>query len=78
MEAARQAVEDLPSTPSVIASLRETARLDSTHYSNDDRRQPIDSEQVSKVIERRQHAAGRAREEKEVVARNGSKQDPLS
>ena len=28
------------------------------------------------MIERRQHAAGRAREEKEVVARNGSKQDP--
>ena len=33
MEAARQAVEDLPITPSVIASLRETARLYSTHYS---------------------------------------------
>ena len=65
MEAARQAVEDLPSTPSVIASLRETARLYSTHYSTMIEGNRLTQEQVSKVIERRQHAAGRAREEKE-------------
>lgn len=33
IEAARQAVEDLPITSSVLAGLRETARLFSTHYS---------------------------------------------
>gem|GEM_PF-5293552 len=31
--AAKQAVQDLPITPSVLATLRETARLFSTHYS---------------------------------------------
>ena len=31
IEAARQAVQDLPITPSVLATLRETARLFSTH-----------------------------------------------
>ena len=33
IEAARQAVQYLPITPSVLATLRETARLYSTHYS---------------------------------------------
>lgn len=33
IEAAKQAVQDLPITPSVLATLRETARLFSTHYS---------------------------------------------
>ena len=33
IEAARQAVADLPITPSVLASLRETARVVATHYS---------------------------------------------
>jgi hypothetical protein len=33
IEAARQAVQDLPITPAVLATLGETARLYSTHYS---------------------------------------------
>ena len=33
IEASRQAIQDLPITPSVLATLRETARLFSTHYS---------------------------------------------
>ncbi|MDB6035650.1 MAG: Fic family protein [Verrucomicrobiales bacterium] len=33
IEAAKEAVRHLPITPSVLASLRETARLFSTHYS---------------------------------------------
>ncbi|HWE53399.1 MAG TPA: hypothetical protein VG273_26635 [Bryobacteraceae bacterium] len=33
IESARQAVSDLPITPAVLATLRETARLYSTHYS---------------------------------------------
>ena len=33
IEAARQSVADLPITPAVLASLRETARLFTTHYS---------------------------------------------
>jgi CHAT domain-containing protein len=33
IEAAKQAIQDLPITPSVLATLRERARLFSTHYS---------------------------------------------
>jgi hypothetical protein len=33
IEAARRAVQDLPITPSVLGTLRATARLYSTHYS---------------------------------------------
>ena len=33
IEAARQAIQTLPITPRVLANLRETARLFSTHYS---------------------------------------------
>lgn len=33
IEASRQSIADLPITPTVLASLRETARLRSTHYS---------------------------------------------
>lgn len=67
IEAARQAVQDLPITPSVLATLRETARLYSTHYSTMIEGNRLTQEQVSKVIERQQHFPGREREEKEVL-----------
>lgn len=67
IEAARQAVQDLPITPSVLATLRETARLYSTHYSTMIEGNRLTQEQVSKVIEQQQHFAGRERDEKEVL-----------
>jgi Fic family protein len=67
IEAARQAVHDLPITPSVLATLRETARLYSTHYSTMIEGNRLTQEQVSKVIEQRQRFAGRERDEKEVL-----------
>jgi Fic family protein len=67
IEAARQAVKDLPITPSVLATLRETARLYSTHYSTMIEGNRLTQEQVSKVIEKQQHFAGRERDEKEVL-----------
>lgn len=67
MEAARQAVQDLPITLSVLATLRETARLHSTHYSTMIEGNRLTQEQVSKVIERQRHFAGRERDEKEVL-----------
>lgn len=67
IEAARQAVADLPITPSVLATLRETARLYSTHYSTMIEGNRLTQEQVSKVIERQEHFAGRERDEKEVL-----------
>ena len=67
IEAAKQAVRDLPITPSVLASLRETARLFSTHYSTMIEGNRLTQEQVSKVIEDKQHFPGRERDEKEVL-----------
>ena len=67
IEGARQAVAHLPITPVVLASLRETARLFSTHYSTMIEGNRLTQEQVSEVIEHKQHFPGRERDEKEVL-----------
>jgi Fic family protein len=67
IEAARQAVEYLPITPSVLASLRESARLFSTHYSTMIEGNRLTQEQVTQVIEKQEHFPGRERDEKEVL-----------
>src|SRR5271165_5504486 len=67
IEAARQAVQHLPITPAVLATLRETARLYSTHYSTMIEGNRLSQEQVSKVIEKQEHFPGRERNEKEVL-----------
>jgi len=67
IEAARQAVQDLPITPSVLATLRETARLYSTHYSTVIEGNRLTQEQVSLVIGEERHFPGRERDEKEVL-----------
>ena len=67
IEAARQAVADLPVTPSALATLRETARLFTTHYSTVIEGNRLTQEQVARVIETGRHFAGRERDEKEVL-----------
>src|SRR5712671_5492374 len=67
IEAARQAVHDLPVTASVLATLRESARLYSTHYSTMIEGNRLTQEQVSGVIGQQQHFPGRERDEKEVL-----------
>jgi Fic family protein len=67
IEAAKQAVQHLPITPSVLATLRETARLFSTHYSTMIEGNRLTQEQVSRVVERQEHFPGRDRDEKEVL-----------
>jgi hypothetical protein len=67
IEAARQAVRDLPITPSVLATLRATARLFSTHYSTMIEGNLLTPEQVREVIGAHQHFPGRERDEKEVL-----------
>src|SRR5260221_12973022 len=67
IEAAKQAIHYLPITPSVLASLRETARLYSTHYSTMIEGNRLTQEQVSKVVEKREHFPGRERDEREVL-----------
>jgi Fic family protein len=50
-----------------LATLRETARLFSTHYSTMIEGNRLTQEQVSKVIEDKQHFPGRERDENEVL-----------
>lgn len=66
-EAAKQAVQDLPITSAVLAALRQTARLYSTHYSTAIEGNRLTQEQVSKVVEKQEHFPGRERDEKEIL-----------
>jgi len=67
VEAARQAVDFLPITPGVLTSLRESARLFSTHYSTMIEGNLLTQEAVGKVIGGNEHFPGRERDEKEVL-----------
>ena len=67
IEAAKEAVSHLPITTSVLASLREAARLYSTHYSTMIEGNRLTQEQVSRVVEKQQHFPGRERDEREVL-----------
>src|SRR5882724_12861879 len=67
IEAVKQAIQTLPITPRVLANLRETARLYSTHYSTMIEGNRLTQEQVSGVIGQQQHFPGRERDEKEVL-----------
>ncbi len=67
IEAARQLVDVLPITPQVLASLRETARLYSTHYSTMIEGNRLTQIQVQQLISDHEHFPGRERDEKEVL-----------
>lgn len=67
IEAAREAVRHLPITPALLATLRETARLFSTHYSTQIEGNRLTQEQVAQVLDQQQHFPGRERDEKEVL-----------
>lgn len=67
IEGAKQAVVHLPITPAVLATLRESARLFSTHYSTMIEGNRLTQAQVSQVIAKQEHFPGRERDEKEVL-----------
>lgn len=67
VEAARQTVQLVPITPSVLATLRNTARLFSTHNSTMIEGNRLTQQQVSRVIEEQHHFRGRERDEQEVL-----------
>jgi len=67
IEAAKESIRYLPITPTVLATLRETARLFSTHYSTMIEGNRLTQEQVSKVLKKREHFPGRERDEREVL-----------
>jgi Fic family protein len=66
IEAARQAVETLPITPRVVASLRETPQLDATHYSTSIEGNRLTQGQVAEVLVAGEHFPGSERDEAEV------------
>lgn len=67
VEAVKQSITDLSITPGVIKTLRETARLFSTHYSTMIEGNELSQDQVNKVIKDSAHFAGRERDENEVL-----------
>ena len=66
IEAVKQAIQTLPITPRVLAHLKETARLLSTHYSTMIEGNRLTQEQVAQVIRGDQHFPGRERDQDEV------------
>jgi Fic family protein len=67
IEAAKQAIVDLPMTARVQARLRETARLLSTHYSTQIEGNRLTLDEAKRVIQNDEHFAGRQRDEQEVL-----------
>lgn len=67
IEAAKDAVTNLPITPAVLASLRETTRLRTTHYSTMIEGNRLSESEVKKVVLHKEHFPGRERDEKEVL-----------
>lgn len=87
IEAVKQAIMTLPITPRVLANLRETARLFSTHYSTMIEGNRLTQEQVAQVIGADQHFPGRERDQDEVkgyyaaldeVERLAKRQQPIT
>jgi Fic family protein len=66
IEAVKQAIQTLPITPRVLANLRETARLFSTHCSTMIEGNRLTQEQVAQVIRGDQHFPDRERDQDEV------------
>jgi len=67
IEAARQNVIELPMTPKLQGRLRETARLQSTHYSTQIEGNRLTLEEAIGLIERDEHLPARQRDEREVL-----------
>ncbi|XVJ51438.1 MAG: Fic family protein [Vampirovibrio sp.] len=86
IEASRQVLDTLPFTVEMLASLRETARLMTTHYSTQIEGNRLTQEQVKAVVEGKGRFPNRERDEQEVryyyraleyVEQAGQSPDPL-
>lgn len=66
IEAAKEKVLHLPLTPKVLTSLRETARLYTTHYSTMIEGNQLAVDQIEAVLQRKGHFPGKERDEREV------------
>lgn len=66
IEAAKERVNLLPMNPIILASLRETAKLYTTHYSTMIEGNNLEPDQIKEVIELSGHFPGKERDEEEV------------
>ena len=66
IEASKEKVLHLPLTPTVLSSLRETARLYTTHYSTMIEGNRLDPDQIAVILKHEGHFPGRERDEDEV------------
>ncbi|MDB6080931.1 MAG: hypothetical protein JWO53_203 [Chlamydiia bacterium] len=66
IEATKERILHLPVTPTVLSSLRETARLYTTHYSTMIEGNRLEPNQVEKILKHEGHFPGRERDEQEV------------
>ncbi len=66
IEAVKEHVVHLPLTATVLASLRETARLYTTHYSTMIEGNRLDPQQIATILKHQGHFPGREREEHEI------------
>lgn len=66
IEAAKEKVSLLPVNPTVLASLRETAKLYTTHYSTMIEGNQLTPNEIKKVIQLKGHFPGRERDEREI------------
>lgn len=66
IEGAKEKVLHLPLTSTVLSSLRETARLYTTHYSTMIEGNKLNADEIEKVLKYEGHFPGRQRDEQEV------------
>ena len=66
IEATKEQIKGLPLTPTVLASLRETSRLVTTHYSTMIEGNQLEIEQIKQVLTQDKQFAGYERDEREV------------
>ncbi len=66
IEVAKKEIVHLPLTPTVLSSLRESARLYTTHYSTMIEGNQLEPKQIEVVLEQEGHFPGREREEHEI------------
>lgn len=66
IETVKEKIVDFPLTVSVMRSLRESARLYTTHYSTMIEGNRLRPDQIEKIIKKEEHFPGREREENEV------------
>lgn len=67
IELAKEHVRGLPITPTLLASLRESARLASTHYSTKIEGNRLSQAEVEQVVLETKHFKDRERDEKEIL-----------